>query len=129
MSGEYGSIPKRMHHDLLLWQEGMALVKDIYLATSGFPKEEIYALTSQMRRAAISIPSNIAEGAARRGDKEFLQFLSIARGSVCELETQVILAKELGFLSEDKELLNKTNKVFALLAGLMNSLNKRRVAE
>ena len=78
---------KRKHHDLNVWQESMQLVKDIYSVTATFPREEIYTLTSQMRRAAISVPSNIAEGVARTSNKELLQFLSIARGSLSELET------------------------------------------
>ncbi len=89
---------RRRHHDLQVWQEAMHLVKEVYLITSGFPREEIYALVGQMRRAAISIPSNIAEGSARTGNKELLQFLSIARGSLSELETQVHIAKELNYL-------------------------------
>jgi four helix bundle protein len=70
----------------------MGLVREVYRATNDFPQQEIYALTAQMRRAAVSIPSNIAEGAGRTGVKEFMQFLSITRGSLCELETQVLLA-------------------------------------
>ena len=102
----------------------MQLVKDVYAVTTSFPKEESYGLTSQIRKAAVSIPSNIAEGAARTGTKEFLRFLSIARGSLSELETQIILAKELNFMKSNKELLEKINDVFGLLGGLMNSLNK-----
>ena len=115
---------KRKHHNLKVWQEAMQLVKAVYAATTSFPKEESYGLTSQIRRAAISIPSNIAEGAARTGTKEFLRFLSIARGSLSELETQIILAKELNFKKSNNELLEKINDVFGLLGGLMNSLNK-----
>jgi four helix bundle protein len=85
----------RKHHNLKVWQEAMQLVKAVYAATTSFPKEESYDLTSQIRRAAISISSNMAEGAARTGTKEFLRFLSIARGSLSELETQIILAREL----------------------------------
>ena len=115
---------KRKHHNLKAWQEAMQLVKDVYAVTVSFPKEESYGLTSQIRRTAISIPSNIAEGAARTGTKEFLRFLSIARGSLSELETQIILAKELNFMKSNNELLEKINDVFGLLGGLMNSLNK-----
>jgi len=75
---------------LKAWQEAMELVKEIYRVTRDFPKEEIYGLVSQMRRAAVSIPSNISEGAARGGDREFIQFLIIARGSLSELETQLL---------------------------------------
>ena len=117
---------KRKHHNLKAWQEAMQLVKDVYAVTASFPKEESYGLTSQIRRAAVSIPSNIAEGAARTGTKEFLRFLSISRGSLSELETQIILAKELNFMKSNKELLEKINGVFGLLGGLMNSLNKEQ---
>lgn len=103
----------------------MTLVKDIYQITASFPKDEIYALTSQMRRAAVSIPSNIAEGAARTGDKEFLQFLSISRGSLSELETQLIIAKELGYMLESNEIMLKIDGLFGLLGGLMKSLRVR----
>jgi four helix bundle protein len=117
---------KRKHHNLQAWQEAMQLVKDVYAVTASFPKEEIYGLTSQIRRAAVSIPSNIAEGAARTGPKEFLRFLSIARGSLSELETQIILAKELNFMKSNTELLNRLNSVLGLIGGLMNSLNKEQ---
>lgn len=116
---------RRKHHELRVWQEAMSLVKDIYRITALFPKEEIYALTSQMRRAAVSIPSNIAEGAARTGDKEFLQFLSISRGSLSELETQVIIAGELGYMPESKEVMLKIDGVYGLMGGLMKSLRER----
>ncbi len=116
---------KRKHHDLRAWQEAMTLVKDVYQITASFPKDEIYALTSQMRRAAVSIPSNIAEGAARTGDKEFLQFLSISRGSLSELETQLTIAKELGYMLESNEIMLKIDGLFGLLGGLMKSLRVR----
>lgn len=116
---------KRKHHELRAWQEAMTLVKDIYQITASFPKEEIYALTSQMRRAAVSIPSNIAEGAARTGDKEFLQFLFVSRGSLSELETQLIIAKELGYMLESNEIMLKIDGLFGLLGGLMKSLRVR----
>jgi four helix bundle protein len=111
---------ERKHHGLLVWQEAMALVKQVYCASNNFPPHEMYALTSQMRRAAVSIPSNIAEGAGRTGGKEFLHFLSISRGSLCELETQVLLATDLGYLTENKDLMQRIDRVFALLGGLMN---------
>lgn len=116
---------KRKHHELRAWQEAMALVKDIYQVTASFPNEEMYALTNQMRRAAVSIPSNIAEGAARTGDKEFLQFLSISRGSLSELETQLIIAMELGYMLESNEIMLKIDSLFGLLGGLMKSLRER----
>jgi four helix bundle protein len=87
----------RHYKDLLIWQRGIGLAKLIYRLTANFPNEQGYGLTSQLRRAAVSIPSNIAEGQARRSTKEFLQFLSHAEGSLAELETQLLLSVELGF--------------------------------
>ncbi len=104
----------------------MALAKDIYTATACFPKEEVYGLTSQMRRAAVSIPSNIAEGAARGGNKEFHQFLVIARGSLMELETQLLLSRELGYPAEHSSLLERINKVYALLNGLIRTVRREK---
>jgi four helix bundle protein len=119
------STASRKHHNLLVWQEAMKLVKMIYSATAKFPQSELYGLASQMRRAAVSIPSNVAEGAGRSGQKEFLQFLSISRGSLCELETQCILASDLGFITDVSEILIHIEKLFGLLGGLINSLRKR----
>lgn len=90
--------PRAKHYkDLLIWQKGMNLTKLVYKLTLRLPSEERYGLTSQMRRAAVSVPSNIAEGQARRGTAEFLQFLSVAEGSLAELETQLLLSIELNF--------------------------------
>ncbi len=102
----------------------MDLVQDIYKVTAVFPKSEVYALTSQMRRAAVSVPSNIAEGAARNGSKEFFHFLSIARGSLSELETQIQIAQRLGYMRENN-LLEKVDTVFGLIGGLMKSVKNR----
>jgi four helix bundle protein len=88
--------------DLRIWQEAMDLTLEIYRATSGFPKHEIYGLTSQMRRAAVSVPSNIAEGKGHRSDPEFVRFLFHARGSLLELQTQLSIARRLQYLSEEK---------------------------
>jgi four helix bundle protein len=85
------------YRDLLVWQKGMALVKQVYLMTRAFPDYERFGLIAQMRRAAVSIPSNIAEGQARQGRKEFVQFLSHAEGSLAELDTQLILTIDLGY--------------------------------
>ena len=115
----------RSHHQLQAWQEAMALVEMVYKATSTFPQSEIYGLTSQMRRASVSVPSNIAEGAARTGTKEFLQFLSISRGSLSELETQVLIAKKLEYIKDESEILEQIDKLFGLIGGLINSLRKR----
>ena len=115
----------RKHHELLAWQEAIKLAGLVYQISRAFPKEEIYALTSQMHRAAVSIPSNIAEGAGRTGRKEFLQFLSIARGSLCELETQLILAKNLGYVSDTSNIDEQIERLFGLLGGLMNSIKEQ----
>jgi four helix bundle protein len=107
---------------LQAWQFAILLVKDVYALTANFPGSEIYGLTSQMRRSAVSVPSNIAEGAARNSTKEFLHFLGMARGSLSELETQTIIAREIGYLSDSAALEQKIDDVFGLLGGLINSL-------
>ncbi len=96
MAGRAGK--SRSYRDLDVWKLAIEFVKDIYQATEKFPPAELYGLTSQVRRAAVSVPSNIAEGQGRNSFKEFKQFLSIALGSLAELETQVIIAKEIGYL-------------------------------
>lgn len=93
------------YQKLEAWQMAMALAEAVYKTTRTFPKEEVYGLTSQIRRAVVSIPSNIAEGAARASAKEFMQFLLIARGSAAELETQLLLAGKLGYLSASDDLM------------------------
>ena len=100
------------------------MVASVYKTTSLFPKEELYGLTSQIRRAAVSIPSNIAEGAARNHVNEFRQFLYIALGSGAELETQLIIAKMLGFISDEKSqtLINELNSTSRMLQGLIKSI-------
>ncbi|MDB5905351.1 MAG: hypothetical protein JWM26_4229 [Betaproteobacteria bacterium] len=118
---------KRKHHDLLAWQEAISLVKLVYQTSKAFPRAELYGLTSQMRRAAVSVPANIAEGAGRTSKKEFLQYLSIARGSLTELETYVVLAKELAFCSDAQELESSIDRVLALIGGLINSERAREV--
>ena len=88
------------HRDLDAWKRSIDLVVKIYKATENFPKEEIYGITSQIRRAAVSIPSNIAEGAGRNSDKEFMHFLSISLGSIAEVDTQLLICKKLQLISE-----------------------------
>ena len=112
----------RPHYRLEAWKESIALVKAVYAATKNFPKEETYGLVSQMRRAAISVPSNIAEGAARSGKKEFAQFLNVARGSLSELETQLIIGMELGYVGEDHDIFSRLDKASRLLTGLHKSV-------
>jgi four helix bundle protein len=115
----------RWHQDLRAWQAAMALVKEIYAVTSSFPKEEIYGLTSQMRRAAVSVPSNIAEGAARSGTREFVQFLTVARGSLSELETQLHICRELGYVHDTCKLESVIEELFRIISGLIESLKNR----
>jgi four helix bundle protein len=105
----------------------MRLAREAYLCTSHFPREELYGLTAQIRRSAVSIPSNIAEGAARSGTKEFLHFLSIARSSMSELETQILLAKDFGFLNEQSfNAISETlDHAFGVLGGLINALRSK----
>ncbi len=96
-------LPKARHYkDLLIWQKGMILSKLVYKLIARFPPQERFGLTSQLRRAAVSVPSNIAEGQARQGTKEFLQFLSHAEGSLAELETQLLLSVELFFATKEE---------------------------
>lgn len=88
-------------HDLRVWQEAMNLAEEVYRATAPFPKHELYGLVSQMRRAAVSVPSNIAEGKGRRSDPDFVRFLFQARGSLLELQTQILIARRLQYLSDE----------------------------
>jgi four helix bundle protein len=113
----------RNYRDLYAWQKAMNLVEEIYRESKNFPKEEIYALTNQMRRCAVSIPSNIAEGQGRGTSREFVHFLRIAYGSLRELETQVIIAQRLQYLTPDAaaKLLSVASEVGRLLVGLMKS--------
>lgn len=96
-----------LHNDLEVWGQSIELVTEIYTATALFPVSELYGLVSQIRRASVSIPSNIAEGAARQTSKEFIQFLHIARGSAAELETLLIISQNLGFLKNADDYLEK----------------------
>lgn len=111
----------KTHKDLNVWQESINLVTLIYEKTKSFPKDELFSLTSQIRRSAISIPSNIAEGAARESNKEFLRFLFISQGSISELDTQLLIANNLNFLSKDDyvELAEKLVSIRKMLAGLI----------
>lgn len=114
----------KTHKDLDVWKKAIDLVASIYKITSSFPKEALYGLTSQIRRAAVSIPSNIAEGAARNQYKEFIQFLYIALASGAEIETQLIISKMLGFIADEKsqELINELNSISRMIQGLIKQI-------
>jgi four helix bundle protein len=118
----------RNYTDLIAWQKAMTLVEEVYRASGRMPDEERYGLTAQMRRSAVSIPSNIAEGEGRRTGGEFVNQLSVAHGSIRELETQLILCERLGFLSARLigPLLEQAAEVGRLVTGLTNSIAGRR---
>lgn len=109
------------HRDLVAWQEAMNLVEVVYQQTARFPREETYVLTSQTHRAAISVPSNIAEGAARNFGRELYRFLGIAMGSLAELETQLELAVRLKYLPRGTEIFEQVRRVGRLVNGLRNA--------
>jgi four helix bundle protein len=115
------------YRDLVVWQKAIDLVEAIYLATARFPREELYGLTIQIRRAAVSVASNIAEGHGRSSTRDFLHFLSIAHGSLKEIETQIIIAERLQYIDCQlkNHLFEKTAEVGRLLSGLSNSLRKK----
>ena len=115
------------YRDLVAWQKAMDLAEAVNAATEAFPKTEDYGLTAQIRRAAVSIPSNIAEGRSRRTTREFLKGLSIAYGSVAEVETQVLLASRLKYVSSNcvADILNRTAEIGRLLNGLIHSLRAK----
>ena len=114
------------YRDLTAWKKAMELVTEIYKATEGFPKEEGYGLTSQLRRAAVSVPCNIAEGQGRLTKGEFQQFLGYARGSLLEMETLILTAGNLNYLKENQlaELLDLSAEVGKILNGLLSSIAK-----
>lgn len=112
--------------ELKVWQKGRVLVKEIYQVTHNYPKDELFGITSQMRRAAVSIPTNIAEGCGRNSDKELSRFLDIANGSAFELETMVILSLDLEFLSQEdfEKFDEKLDEIQKMIFGLKQSLSK-----
>lgn len=114
----------RSFRDLKIWREGIILVKETYELTSGFPKEELYGLSSQMRRAAVSIPSNIAEGFRRKHNKEYKQFLNISLGSLAELETQIVIAEELKYIvaNKEKQITEKIDYICRMIVNLQKKL-------
>ena len=112
------------YKDLDTWKKSIVLVKEIYRLTDSFPNSEKFGLTSQIRRSAVSIPSNVAEGSARSSDKEFIQFLHYSLGSSAELETQIIIAIDLKLITNDN-ILNKIVEVKKLISGLIKYLKSK----
>lgn len=127
MKGETVTPYKRAHKKLEVWQEGVALATHIFRITEQFPKSEVYGLTSQMRRASVSVPSNIAEGAARFSSKEFAQFLNIAGGSLSELDTQIEVACNLDYVTNDQrmEIDRRIDSITGKLARLITTVRKK----
>jgi four helix bundle protein len=111
--------------DLIIWQKSMILVTNTYQITKNFPKEEIYGLTSQIRRCSISIPSNIAEGYGRKSNKEFARFLNISISSLFEYQTQIEIAKNINYLSEEEfnQLFENTRELEAMMASFIRKIN------
>lgn len=117
----------RPHEKLDVWKKAIEMVTLVYEVTKQFPSEERFGLTSQIRRAAVSIPANIAEGAARQTDKEFNQFLSIAQGSSSELETELLIAKNLGYIQSDdyERVVHEINTIARMIVGLSRTVRTR----
>lgn len=113
------------YKDLEVWKEAMILVTDIYKLTEDFPQNEIFGLTSQIRRCVVSMPSNIAEGSVKSSDKDTLKFLDIARGSLAELDTQILISKNLDFIDEIEFIEKRISYVNALLSGLIKYYKKQ----
>lgn len=117
----------RPHEKLEAWRLAIDFVVDVYKMTDAFPKEEKFGLTSQLRRATVSVPANIAEGAARQSEKEFIHFLSIAQGSASELDTELIIAHRLGYLDEESYTALRTSldRIGRLITGLVHHLKQK----
>ena len=114
----------RSYSDLIVWQKSMDLVKQVYNLTKQFPKDELYGLTNQIRRAVVSVPSNIAEGFGRSGDKSFAQFLNISLGSLYEVQTQLLISKDLNYIdqSDVEPLMTLTDEIGKMLNTLIKKL-------
>ena len=119
---------RRDYRDLVLWQKAMGLAAEVHRVTIKLPRHELFGMTAQIRRAAVSIPSNIAEGAGRRTTRDFLAFLHISRGSLSELETQLFLAQSIGYLNEADWAVARTGtiEVGRLLNAVINGLRRRQ---
>lgn len=116
----------KTYRDLIVWQKAMVLVTDVYSETKGFPKDEQFGITSQLRRCSVSIPSNIAEGYGRFSTKDYLRFLKISRGSLFELQTQLEICKNLNYLSTEQftHLNEKSREIERMLSALLKSISK-----
>ena len=119
----------KSYQDLIAWEKAISLVTEVYTITAQFPGHEIYGLTSQLRRASVSIPSNIAEGHGRATPGEFIQFLCQARGSLCEVQTQIVIAHRLAYITQEQEqlLIAKTNELGRVLNGLITSIQRKKL--
>ena len=117
----------RPHEKLDVWKLSVEMVVNVYEITKAFPSDERFGLTSQIRRAAVSVPANISEGAARNHDREFLQFLGVAQGSASELETELLIAHRLGYLNKEKfdAIYNEINSIARMIVGLSNHVKGR----
>lgn len=115
----------RDYKELVVWQKSIDLVVDIYALLKSFPKDEVFSLVSQIKRAAVSIPSNIAEGTERTSTKEFIHFLDIALGSAAELETQIIISYKIGYLKDISIIFNKITVLRKMINGLKNKLKNK----
>lgn len=114
----------KSYKDLLIWQKGIEIVLYAYKLVSSFPKDELYALSSQIKRSSVSIPSNIAEGYGRQSTQSYIQFIKIARGSLCELETQLVVANKLNFINDEKLFLELSNQIIEESKMINSFLNK-----
>ncbi len=119
----------KSYQDLIAWQKAISLVIEIYAITADFPGHEIYGLTSQLRRAGVSIPSNIAEGHGRATKGEYIQFLGHARGSLCEVQTQIFIAHKLGYVPQERKenIIAMTDELGRILNGLMASIQGKKL--
>ena len=127
---EKEKVAAKNYRELIVWQDAIKIAKAVYLLTGKFPKQEIYALADQLRRASVSVPSNIAEGQARKSPGDFKRFLHISLGSLAEVDTQLILAQEFGYLSKedidpmDEQIQNLRKKLYALINTLPPTTNR-----
>jgi four helix bundle protein len=128
MENRKEKMDERPHKKMDVWKNSMELAAEIYKVTKNFPKEELYGLTSQLRRAAVSVPSNLAEGAARTGPREFLQFITIAQGSLSEIDTQIELSNMLNFIDNKtfNDIQKRLIRVSKQLYGLKRSIKNKK---